>query len=149
MSTSLDSITHRHVRIDGRSVHCAILGEGRPVLLIPGWPQTWYEWRHTIAALAPRYTVIAPDMRGYGRSTVHPEPQDYAVEHSVHDLMALLDALGERFAAAIEVRQRGTASSARRREPVSEAALSNPWLRRWETACAISKVRKAPSRRSR
>lgn len=73
MSTSLDSITHRHVRIDGRSVHCAILGEGRPVLLIPGWPQTWYAWRHILQALAAQgFQAIAVDPPGTGDSDTPP-----------------------------------------------------------------------------
>ena len=50
-------------------LHYVIAGQGEPVVLLHGWPQTWYEWRKIIPALAARYTVIAPDMRGIGDSS--------------------------------------------------------------------------------
>ena len=43
---------HDYVRLDGQRVHVVTAGAGRPVLLIPGWPQTWYAWRHVMRALA-------------------------------------------------------------------------------------------------
>ena len=43
---------------------------------------------------APGFRTIAPDIRGYSRSTVHPRHEDYAVEHAVRDMLDLLDALG-------------------------------------------------------
>jgi pimeloyl-ACP methyl ester carboxylesterase len=45
------------------------MGQGSPVVLLHGWPQTWYEWRRIIPGLAERYTVITPDMRGLGDSS--------------------------------------------------------------------------------
>ena len=45
-------------------LHYVSAGSGFPVVLLHGWPQTWFEWRHVIARLAPRYRVIAPDLRG-------------------------------------------------------------------------------------
>lgn len=62
-------IEHRYAEIGEVMLHYVIAGQGPPVLLLHGWPQTWYEWRHAIAALAPHYTVIAPDMRGLGDSS--------------------------------------------------------------------------------
>ena len=62
-------VTHHYAEIGEVMLHYVTAGKGPPVVLIHGWPQTWYEWRHTIAALAPRYTVIAPDMRGLGDSS--------------------------------------------------------------------------------
>ena len=50
-------------------LHYVTAGQGPPVVLLHGWPQTWWEWRHTMAALAPHYTVIAPDLRGLGDSS--------------------------------------------------------------------------------
>lgn len=67
-----------------------------PVIFVHGWPELGLSWRHQLPALAALgFHVIAPDMRGYGRSTVHPATEDYAIEHSVQDLLALLDALGQ------------------------------------------------------
>ena len=44
-------------------------GKGDPVVLLHGWPETWYEWRHVMPALAKNYTVIAPDLPGLGDSS--------------------------------------------------------------------------------
>ncbi|MEP9348214.1 alpha/beta hydrolase [Xanthobacter sp. KR7-225] len=64
-----DGLVHRYLRVDGQKIHCAILGSGRPILLVPGWPQTWYAWRHTMAALAQNgFQAIAVDPVGTGYS---------------------------------------------------------------------------------
>jgi len=61
--------THDYVRVDGNRIHCVSAGAGRPVLLIPGWPQTWYAWRHVMSALAAQgYLAIAVDPPGTGHS---------------------------------------------------------------------------------
>jgi len=54
---------HHFAEIGEVMLHYVVAGSGPPVVLLHGWPQTWFEWRETIAALAPRFTVIAPDMR--------------------------------------------------------------------------------------
>jgi pimeloyl-ACP methyl ester carboxylesterase len=50
-------------------LHYVTAGAGEPVLLLHGWPQTWYEWRHLIAELSGEYCLIAPDLRGLGDSS--------------------------------------------------------------------------------
>lgn len=50
-------------------LHYVTAGSGFPVVLLHGWPQSWYEWRHIIPGLAKRYRVIAPDLRGLGDSS--------------------------------------------------------------------------------
>ena len=61
--------SHDYVRIDGRRIHCITAGQGAPVLLIPGWPQTWYAWRHVMQALAAQgFQAIAVDPPGTGFS---------------------------------------------------------------------------------
>jgi len=50
--------------VNGVQIHYVIGGHGDPVVLLHGWPETWYEWRHVMPALARNYTVIAPDLRG-------------------------------------------------------------------------------------
>ena len=57
-------------------LHYVTAGSGPPVVLLHGWPQTWWEWRHTIPVLAQHYTVIAPDMRGLGDSSRPPGGYD-------------------------------------------------------------------------
>jgi len=60
---------HVYARVNGNRIHCVTLGEGRPVLLIPGWPQTWYTWRYVMQALAAAgFKAIAVDPPGIGDS---------------------------------------------------------------------------------
>ncbi|MDN7491693.1 alpha/beta hydrolase [Burkholderia sp. AU45274] len=70
-SSSADAqrFDHQYVRIDGERIHCVTAGAGTPVLLIPGWPQTWYAWRHVMQALAARgFMAVAVDPPGTGYS---------------------------------------------------------------------------------
>ncbi|MDX2158606.1 MAG: alpha/beta hydrolase [Hyphomicrobiaceae bacterium] len=60
---------HHYAELGEVMLHYVTLGSGPPVVLIHGWPQTWYEWRLVMPALAERFTVIAPDMRGLGDSS--------------------------------------------------------------------------------
>ena len=62
-------VEHHHARAGDVSLHYATAGVGEPVVLLHGWPSTWYEWRHVMALLAGRYRVIAPDLRGLGDSS--------------------------------------------------------------------------------
>jgi pimeloyl-ACP methyl ester carboxylesterase len=55
--------------VNGVRLHYVRAGQGDPVVLIHGFPQTWYEWHKVIPALAERFTVIAPDYRGAGHSS--------------------------------------------------------------------------------
>ena len=57
--------SHDYVRIDGRRIHCITAGQGAPVLLIPGWPQTWYAWRHVMQALAAQGAVVRSGLGGF------------------------------------------------------------------------------------
>lgn len=60
---------HVYTRVKGNRIHCVTLGEGQPVLLIPGWPQTWFTWRHVMQALAAAgFKAIAVDPPGIGDS---------------------------------------------------------------------------------
>src|SRR5437762_7374467 len=63
------SLTHRFVDVNGVRLHIAEQGQGPLVLLLHGWPESWYSWRHQFGALAAAgYRVVAPDQRGYARS---------------------------------------------------------------------------------
>jgi pimeloyl-ACP methyl ester carboxylesterase len=63
------TLEHHTTRLSDVVLHYVTCGQGDAVVLLHGWPQTWYEWRKIIPALAERYTVIAPDMRGLGDSS--------------------------------------------------------------------------------
>jgi pimeloyl-ACP methyl ester carboxylesterase len=60
--------THHNTVVNGFRMHYVIAGSGSPVVLVHGWPQSWYEWRKIIPALAEKHTVIAVDLRGLGDS---------------------------------------------------------------------------------
>jgi pimeloyl-ACP methyl ester carboxylesterase len=65
---SLPGFSHRRESVNGVSLHYVIGGQGTPLLLWHGFCETWYCWRKVMPELAKKYTVIAPDMRGYGDS---------------------------------------------------------------------------------
>src|SRR5213594_923994 len=65
------------------------------IIFAHGWPELSLSWRHQLKYFGERgWRAIAPDMRGYGRSTVHRRHEDYAVEESVVDMLELLVHLG-------------------------------------------------------
>lgn len=64
----MTDLTHETAYVNDVDLHYVRAGEGPAVVLLHGWPQTWYEWRHLIPELAEDYTVIAPDLRGMGDS---------------------------------------------------------------------------------
>ena len=65
----MTGITHHHADLGDVRLHYVTAGEGFPVVLLHGWPQSWYEWRHVLPGLAAKYRVIAPDLRGLGDSS--------------------------------------------------------------------------------
>ena len=68
---------------------------GPPVIFVHGWPELSISWRHQLPVVGGLgFRAIAPDLRGYGRSTVYSEHSDYSLEKNVADMIALLDALG-------------------------------------------------------
>ncbi|MFD4559653.1 alpha/beta fold hydrolase [Streptomyces sp. NPDC058469] len=88
----LDVFTSRLVEVNGLRLHAVTGGDGPPLLLIGGWPQTWYAWREVMPALAREHTVVAVDSRGAGLSD---KPDDgYDAGTLAADLVALMTALG-------------------------------------------------------
>ena len=63
-----DTFTSQYIDTGGLRLHAVIGGEGPPLLLIHGWPQTWYAWRLVMPALARDFQVVAVDQRGRGLS---------------------------------------------------------------------------------
>ena len=88
------TFTSRYVDTGELRQHVVTGGEGPPLLLVHGWPQTWYAWRLVMPALARGFTVVVPDQRGTGLSG---KPADgYDTATLAGDLVALMDALGHR-----------------------------------------------------
>jgi len=95
-------VSFRMVETNGIKLRVAEMGEGPLVVLVHGWPESWYSWRHQIPAIANAgYKVIAPDMRGYGGSDKPPAVEDYDIKHLAGDIVGLLDAYGEQKAIII------------------------------------------------
>ena len=90
----MTSVTHHTAQVNGTRLHYVTAGEGPPVMLLHGWPQTWYEWRHVIDLLADEYQVVAPDLRGFGYSAK--PAAGYDADTMAADLAALADHLGLR-----------------------------------------------------
>lgn len=89
------SVKHHHVEVNGLRLHVAEQGEGPLVLLLHGFPESWYSWRHQFSALAEAgYRVVAPDQRGYARSDRAASAEEYTLPHLVGDVTALIGALG-------------------------------------------------------
>jgi pimeloyl-ACP methyl ester carboxylesterase len=92
----VSSITHRSVDTNGIHMHVAEQGVGPLIVLLHGFPECWYSWRHQLSALADAgYRAVAPDQRGFGRTDRPENVQSYTVLHTVGDLIGLLDALDE------------------------------------------------------
>lgn len=88
-------IRHRIVRTNGIDMHVAEAGEGPAVLLLHGFPEFWYSWRHQLPALAAAgFRAVAPDLRGYGRTDAPTDALGYSLRNNLADLTGLLDALG-------------------------------------------------------
>ncbi|WP_160051491.1 alpha/beta fold hydrolase [Nocardiopsis sp. FR26] len=95
-------VEHRDVEVNGVRLHIAEQGSGPLVLLLHGFPESWYSWRHQFGPLAEAgYRVVAPDQRGYGRSDQPEEVEAYTLPHLVGDVVALIGALGERGAVVV------------------------------------------------
>ncbi|MCI3244170.1 alpha/beta fold hydrolase [Streptomyces spinosisporus] len=94
-----ETFTGRYVDTGDVRLHAVVGGEGPPLLLLAGWPQTWYAWRLVMPGLARNFRVIAVDPRGVGLSD---KPRDgYDTGTLARDMAALMTALGhDRFAMA-------------------------------------------------
>ncbi|MFV2176819.1 alpha/beta fold hydrolase [Actinomadura sp. LOL_016] len=92
----MTEITHRFVEGNsGLRMHIAEAGEGPLVLLLHGFPECWYSWRHQLTALADAgYHAVAPDQRGYARTGGPADPAQYTILHTSGDAVGLIDALG-------------------------------------------------------
>jgi pimeloyl-ACP methyl ester carboxylesterase len=86
--------TQRMIASNGIRLNIAEQGNGPLVLLCHGFPESWYSWRHQLAALAAAgFHAVAPDMRGYGKSDAPEAIDQYTIFHLVGDLVGLLDVL--------------------------------------------------------
>jgi pimeloyl-ACP methyl ester carboxylesterase len=89
-------VKHRRLAVNVIELHVAEVGEGRPVILCHGFPELWYSWRHQLPALAGAgFRALAPDLRGYGESSIPAEVTDYELSVVCADVVGVLDDLDE------------------------------------------------------
>ena len=97
-----EGFRHGYAQIGDVRLHYAERGAGeRLVILLHGFPECWYSWRHQLAALGEHYRVVAPDLRGYNLSDKPPRVEDYRMEALVGDVLGLIRHCGAREAAII------------------------------------------------
>jgi len=90
------TITTRAVRVNGVELYVTEAGAGPPVIFAHGFPELAYSWRHQLPAVAAAgFHAVAPDQRGYGRSSRPEAIEDYDINALTGDLLGVLDDLGE------------------------------------------------------
>lgn len=92
---STDEITHEFIEVNGIKLHIAKQGSGEKlVVLLHGWPEFWYTWRYQIPVLAEKFTVVAPDLRGFNISDKPNGVENYASHIVASDIAELVTKLG-------------------------------------------------------
>jgi pimeloyl-ACP methyl ester carboxylesterase len=99
----VSGIRHDYAQVGEVRLHYAECGQrgGRLVLLLHGFPECWYSWRHQLTALGERFHVVAPDLRGYNLSDKPARVDDYRMEKLTGDVLGLMDYFGAREAAVV------------------------------------------------
>ncbi|HAF13332.1 MAG TPA: epoxide hydrolase [Blastocatellia bacterium] len=104
-SQKMDSepaISHHYADVNGIRLHYAESGSGdNLVILLHGFPEFWYSWRHQLTALGKTHRVVALDMRGYNLSDKPARVEDYRIEVLVEDVVGLIKNFGARKAAIV------------------------------------------------
>jgi pimeloyl-ACP methyl ester carboxylesterase len=96
MSRHAAAVTHRLITTERGRIHLVEQGRGPMVLLVHGFPESWYAWRQQLPALAGAgYRAVAVDVRGYGRSSKPGEVAAYRMRELVEDNIAVVRGLGE------------------------------------------------------
>ena len=98
----MESLKLIDLDVNGLKMRVAEQGRGPLVLFCHGWPESWYSWRHQLAAVAAAgFRAVAPDMRGYGGTDAPDEVGQYTMLHLVGDAVGLVHALGEKSAVIV------------------------------------------------
>lgn len=98
----MTQITQRAIETNGIKLRISEAGSGPLVVMVHGWPESWYSWRHQLRALCDAgYHAVAPDVRGYGGSDKPHEIEAYAMSTIVADIAGLVEALGEQSAVVV------------------------------------------------
>jgi pimeloyl-ACP methyl ester carboxylesterase len=102
MNFESDNLEFNYAHIGDVRLHYATAGTGdRLVVLLHGFPEFWYSWRHQIEALSQDFTVVAPDLRGYNLSSKPANVKDYEMDILVDDVTGLIRYFGREQAAVV------------------------------------------------
>ena len=96
-----DALKHGSAYVNGVRLHYVTQGAGPLLILLHGFPEFWYSWRHQIPALAKHFTVVAPDMRGYNESEKPSGVANYHIDRLTGDVGGLIRAFHEERAVII------------------------------------------------
>ncbi|MFX0115224.1 MAG: alpha/beta fold hydrolase [Candidatus Hodarchaeota archaeon] len=86
---------HDYLNVGDIKIHYVERGSGKLVILLHGFPDFWYSWRHQIPALSRSFRVVAPDLRGYNKSDKPEGVENYAISLLVQDISGFIEAVGE------------------------------------------------------
>ena len=92
--TTLNNLKHEFINANGIKIHYVTAGKGPLVILLHGFPEFWYTWRHQIPFLSEHFQVVAPDLRGYGDTEKPSHVSDYQPSIIANDIVELIHALG-------------------------------------------------------
>jgi pimeloyl-ACP methyl ester carboxylesterase len=92
---------HDYINVNKIRIHYATSGSGEPILLLHGFPEFWYSWRHQIPVLSKRFKVIAPDLRGYNESEKPTGLRSYSYNILVQDIKEMIAAQGVKSASVV------------------------------------------------
>ena len=93
---NIEKFSEKKIKTKKGKIYCRISGEGNPLLLLHGYPQTHLMWRKTAPALSKNFTVILADLRGYGASTAPPSDKKhltYSKREMAKDMIQVMDHL--------------------------------------------------------
>jgi pimeloyl-ACP methyl ester carboxylesterase len=91
----IDDVAHGYADSNGVKIHYATVGEGPLVVMIHGFPDFWYTWRHQMQGLREHYKVVAIDQRGYNMSDKPVGNENYSMRYLVSDVAAVIKHFGE------------------------------------------------------
>jgi pimeloyl-ACP methyl ester carboxylesterase len=91
----MSNLEHRFASVNGIHLHYVKQGTGLElIVLLHGWPEFWYSWRYQLPVLSEKYTVIAPDLRGFNLSDKPVGYEQYQTKHVIKDIRELVQQLG-------------------------------------------------------
>ena len=90
----MNSWKHNFIKTNGINLHYVDRGTGKLMLMLHGFPEFWYSWRHQITEFAPDYHVVAVDLRGYNDSDKPQELSAYKMSELVEDVRGVISGLG-------------------------------------------------------